>query len=133
MESRKGEVSEEWSKFKNWNEVYKKVYKMKEKEFEFQKQRMKEFEEADHKQKQEFKSLSEKIRELDLKIMNDEISLLVFLNLRNDLDKEFIKRLKKELIYSIGADFVANNQFNPNIINEEIDKLAGDKLTKSKY
>ena len=43
------------------------------------------------KTEQEF-NLSEKIKELDAKVMNNEISLLVFLKLRNDLDKGFIKR-----------------------------------------
>lgn len=43
------------------------------------------------------KPLIEKIRELDMQIMNDEISLLVFLNKRNELDALAVKRLKKEL------------------------------------
>ena len=65
-------------------------------------------------------NLSEKIKELDLKIMNDEISLLVFLNLRNELDKEFIKKLKETFRYS--------SLWKGDSISEEINKLAGDKL-----
>jgi len=73
--------------------------------------------------KKEF-NLNEKIRELDLKVINDEISLLVFLNLRTDLDKEFIKRLKED--FKTDCLWTESEKVE---IMKKINKHAGKKLT----
>lgn len=66
------------------------------------------------------KTLSSKIRELDIKVMNDDISLLVYLNLRTNLDKEFIKKIL--------TDYVQTMRWTE--FKKMINKHAGEGIVK---
>ena len=64
-------------------------------------------------------SLSEKKRKLYEKFLRKEINFMEYINKKNDLDKEFIKKLKKELNDPLTAKMT---------IDQIIDTLAGSEL-----